>query len=147
MGTNDVIFICHGNINRSRAAEEILKQLRPDLMIDSFAVGLKAKPGVIISKRMREILRERGYQYDIEKRSQVLTEKDFHAVEHVYIMDFHNMRHFIARFGSEHLHHLNYLGAKIGKVIKDPGFSKGTEQYYVAFRMIQECCKILAKEL
>lgn len=140
---NDVIFICHGNVNRSRAAETILRFLRPDLSVDSFAVGIKAKPGAKFSKKMREVLIRNGYEetVDEDKRSQVLGRDSISEAEHVFIMDTSNMKYLYKRLGLQATEKVKYLGKFIGQLeIKDPGFSQGTEDYVRAFEEIEECC-------
>ena len=55
-----VLFLCHGNVNRSAAAEIILKQDYPHIEVKS--AGLKTTDGRITAKKMRDVLNAVGYK-------------------------------------------------------------------------------------
>ena len=144
----DVIFICHGNVNRSRIAEDILRKLRPDLKIDSVAVGVKSKGGKLFTKKMREIANNHNIPYDINKRSKEIILEDIILTPNVFIMDENNRKHFIDRFGDEYSSKLKLLGDLNGfGKIPDPGFAKGVEKHLSAFNVIKDCCEILATKI
>lgn len=144
----DICFICHGNVNRSKAAEFIMKGLRPDLKIDSFAVGLKSQGGKLITKKMRGVLESNGIEYDITSRSKVLTPEDINNCYIIFAMDDNNLRHYRERFGDLGAEKLFLLPELIGNSrIKDPGFSKGVEGFVKAFEEIRMCCIELSKQL
>lgn len=146
MKTN-VIFICHGNVNRSKMAEALLKFLRPDLIIDSYAVGVKSKAGNLITKKTRDLLTDRGIPFDSKGRSKVITEAAVNSCENVFVMDKNNIKHYKSRFGivpEVHKLKLLYSVLDLEKGIKDPGFSKGTEMYEKCFDEIFECCEKLS---
>ena len=54
-----VLFVCTGNINRSAAAEIMLRTLRPDWSVKSCATNKKS--GRPMAKLMRELLIEHGF--------------------------------------------------------------------------------------
>jgi protein-tyrosine-phosphatase len=143
----DVIFVCHGNVNRSRVAEELFRKLRPDLRIDSFAVGCKSVGGKLMTKKMRSLLDSENIPYNINSRSKVLTKNVIENTSHIFVMDDNNIKHFKIRFGDFGLNKLSKLSNLIGeKSIKDPGFSKGIDDFITAYLKIEQCCKILAIE-
>ena len=57
-----VLFVCHGNVNRSAAAEIIAKKDYPQLEVKS--CGLKTKDGKITAKKMRDVSTSEGYPAD-----------------------------------------------------------------------------------
>lgn len=146
MKTN-VIFICHGNVNRSKMAEALLRFLRPDLIIDSYAVGVKSKAGNLITKKTRDLLTDREIPFDPQSRSKVITEEAVDLCDNVFVMDKNNIKHYKNRFGIvSEVPELKLLYSVLDseKGIKDPGFSKGTEMYERCFDEIFECCEKLS---
>jgi len=66
-----VLFVCTGNINRSAAAEFMLRAVHPDWQILGAATNLKSnKP---MAKKIRERLASLGYVGMEQHRSQALT--------------------------------------------------------------------------
>ena len=53
-----VLFLCHGNVNRSAAAEIILRYDYPHIEVKS--AGLKTTDGRITAKKMRDVLNDVG---------------------------------------------------------------------------------------
>lgn len=143
---NDVIFICHGNVNRSRAAEEILKNLNPSLNIESFAVGIKSEPGRLMTKKIRTVFDENFEPYDSSIRSKILTLNNIKNAGRVFIMDNNNLKHYKLRFGEELIGKLEMLSLFINEPkIPDPGFSEGLTQFRETFNKIKSCCIELNK--
>ena len=129
-------------------AEFILKHLRPDLLVESRAVGLKAKEGVLISKKTRTVLEEKGIPFNEQRRSKLLTREDIENFDVIYVMDKNNVKHYQARFGNLGMEKVKLLPALIGKdKIPDPAFSKGLDKYYEVFDLIYQCCLKLSKEV
>lgn len=138
-----IAFVCHGNVNRSRAGEEIMKSLGFS-SVESFAIGLKSKDGRPITKKMRTILQERSIPFDFEVRSRVMKLEDVENNDIIFIMDDSNLKYFQERFGELGKEKIRFLGEQINvKKIADPGFSAGTEKFYKAFEQILEACKIV----
>lgn len=92
-----VLFVCHGNINRSPSAEIIARQLRPDWEIKS--CGLKTWSGRITSKKMRDTLNRRGYPTE-GIRSQPITEELVRWADKIFYMDGGNEKRFLEKFGN-----------------------------------------------
>ena len=78
-----VLFVCHGNVNRSAAAEIIARQDYPDHEYKS--CGLKTKDGKIIAKKMREVLKEQVY--DEETRSTAINQDQVDWADVIFYMD------------------------------------------------------------
>jgi len=137
----DVIFVCHGNVNRSKMAEFYFKKIHPNLKVDSFAAGVKSRAGVLITKKTRTILDENEIQFDRTTRSKLLTPEIVRNSKRVFIMDSNNKEHYIRKYGSEGVEKLELLPEVIDLArIKDPGFSKGMAKYYEVFEQIKESC-------
>lgn len=67
-----VLFVCTGNINRSAAAEFMLRAIHPEWQVLGAATNLKShKP---MAKKMRERLASLGYTGMEQHRSQALTQ-------------------------------------------------------------------------
>ena len=90
-----VLFVCHGNVNRSAAAEIIARQDYPDHEYKS--CGLKTKDGKIIAKKMREVLKEQGYNE--ETRSTAINQDQVDWADVIFYMDNANEKRFVDQFG------------------------------------------------
>lgn len=118
----NVLFVCHGNVNRSAAAEIIAKQKYPFLNVKS--CGLRARPGTITSKKMRDVLNAAGYPTN-GIRSTSITQELVTWADIVFYMDNPNAVKLVEEFGI--LKKFQLLPFFIGfKKIPDPGFAKGT---------------------
>ena len=115
-----VLFVCHGNVNRSAAAEVIARKNWPEYEYKS--CGLKTKDGKIIAKNMREVLKEQGYEEEI--RSTAINQSLVDWADHIFYMDNANEKRFIDQFGSmdKALKLSNYIPG-VDK-IPDPAFAK-----------------------
>lgn len=92
-----VLFVCHGNINRSPSAEIVARQLFPEWKVKS--CGLKTWAGRITSKKMRETLNRRGYATQ-GIRSTPITQEMVDWADRIFYMDGGNERRFLAQFGA-----------------------------------------------
>lgn len=92
-----VLFVCHGNINRSPSAEIIARQLFPDLEVKS--CGLKTWAGRITSKKMRETLNARGFPTE-GIRSTPITQELVEWADKIFYMDGGNERRLKEQFGT-----------------------------------------------
>ena len=54
----NILFICHANVCRSFIAQELLKQLRPELSV--FSRGLYADPHYTVPEKVQRFLASRG---------------------------------------------------------------------------------------
>jgi protein-tyrosine-phosphatase len=91
-----ILFICHGNINRSSSAEIMAQTLLPAAQVKS--AGLRARPGQITSKKMRDTLNRRGYT-TTGIRSQMVTQALLDWADKVFYMDNSNETKLLEQFG------------------------------------------------
>ena len=129
-----VLFVCHGNVNRSAAAEIIAKQDYPDLEVKS--CGLKTKDGKITAKKMRDVLNEEGYKTE-GIRSTVISQELVDWADQIFYMDDANEKRFVEQFGE--LSKAEKLSNQIAgiKKIPDPAFAEGTEMHKDVTRLIR----------
>lgn len=138
-----VLFLCHGNINRSAAAEIITKNLFPSVEVRS--AGLKDNAGgQITNKRMREALNSAGYTTE-GIRSRKASQEDVEWADLVFYMDNSNEKKFIDQFGEEPARKARKLGMYIGvEKIPDPQFS-GPETFKHVVTLIEASIKKFAE--
>lgn len=134
-----VLFICHGNVNRSAAAEIIASRYKKNF--DFKSAGVKeGDAGRVTSKRMREALANIGIITE-GIRSQNCTKSLCGWADDIYYMDNSNLQKLNARF-SEFSHKFKSLAEVIGKdKIKDPGFSKAE----VFTEVLEDIVNVLTK--
>lgn len=129
-----VLFVCHGNVNRSAAAEIIAKQDYPHLEVKS--CGLKTKDGKITAKKMRDVLTAEGYPTE-GIRSAVITQELVDWADQIFYMDDANERRFVEQFGSlSKAQKLSNMVAGVKK-IPDPAFAEGTDMHHDVVRLIK----------
>lgn len=96
-----VLFVCHGNIERSASAEIIAKQMYPNWKVRS--CGVKTKNGRITGKKMRTALAEHGYLPSADKahgiRSSMITQEMVDWADKIFYMDRGNERRLEEKFG------------------------------------------------
>ena len=131
----NVLWLCHGNVNRSAAGHVIMKQKYPQFNVKS--AGLKTKDGKITAKKMRDTLTERGYPTE-GIRSSVCTQELMDWADVVFYMDNGNEKRLNEQFGlpSKCVRLSNFLSG-INK-IPDPAFAKGTEMHHQVITMIEK---------
>lgn len=91
-----VLFVCHGNINRSASAEIIARQQYPHWSVKS--CGLKTWPGRITAKKMRQTLNRRGFTTQ-GIRSTPISSELVEWADRIFYMDGGNQRRFEQQFG------------------------------------------------
>ena len=129
-----VLFVCHGNVNRSAAAEIIAKQDYQNLEVRS--CGLKTTNGKITAKKMRDTLTEEGYKTE-GIRSQIATQEMVDWADQIFYMDDANEKRFKEQFGEmEKAQKLSNLIPGIKK-IPDPAFSEGTDMHREVIKLIK----------
>lgn len=118
----NVLFVCHGNVNRSAAAHIIALKDYPDLDVRS--CGLKTTNGKITAKKMRDALDRAGYPTD-GIRSTVIDQNLVNWADQIFYMDDANEKRFIEQFGEmdKACKLGNYAGVK---KIPDPAFASDT---------------------
>lgn len=91
-----VLFVCHGNIERSASAEIIAHRMFPNWEVKS--CGVAAKNGRITGKKMRTALAHRGYA-TTGIRSLMITQQMVDWADRIFYMDGGNERRFVEQFG------------------------------------------------
>ncbi len=133
-----ILFVCHGNVNRSAAAEIIAKQDYPDWDVKS--CGLKTKDGKITAKKMRDVLNDSGYKTE-GIRSTAITQELVDWADHIFYMDDANERRFIEQFGQmDKAEKLSNHIIGVSK-IPDPAFAEGTDAHRNVILLIHKALK------
>jgi len=122
-----VLFLCHGNINRSPAGHIMLQAMEPHWDIRSAA--LKGKDGVRTTKKMRTALRSRGLD-GLGIRSTAVRQDLIDWADVIFYMDNGNERRLREQFGDEVFGKSVRVSDLIGETrIPDPNYSKGTKDH------------------
>lgn len=134
-----VLFLCHGNVNRSAAAEIIAKQDYPNLEVKS--AGLKTTDGKITAKKMRDVLNEVGYNTE-GIRSTLVTQELVDWADEIFYMDEPNKKRFIEKFGDlPKAQKLSKFLPGVNK-IPDPAFSSGTDMHHEVINLIKNALAV-----
>ena len=129
-----VLFLCHGNVNRSAAAEIILRQDYPHIEVKS--AGLKTTDGRITAKKMREVLNDHGYKTE-GIRSTAVTQELVDWADEIFYMDDANKKRFVDKFGDlPKAQKLSNLIPGVKK-IPDPAFANGTDMHHEVVNLIK----------
>ena len=129
-----VLFLCHGNVNRSAAAEIILKQDYPHIEVKS--AGLKTTDGRITAKKMRDVLNNVGYKTE-GIRSTAVTQELVDWADEIFYMDDANKKRFVDKFGDlPKAQKLSNLIPGVKK-IPDPAFADGTDMHHEVVNLIK----------
>jgi protein-tyrosine phosphatase len=129
-----VLFLCHGNVNRSAAAEIILRQDYPHIEVKS--AGLKTTDGRITAKKMREVLNDHGYKTE-GIRSTAVTQELVDWADEIFYMDDANKKRFVEKFGDlPKAQKLSNLIPGVKK-IPDPAFADGTDMHHEVVNLIK----------
>ncbi len=125
-----VLFICHGNICRSAAAEMVMKQMareqgRKDLQIAS-AAATREEIGNDIYPPMKKALAAAGYQCERHAARQT-TRADYSQWDYIVGMDDENMWDMRHIYGGDPEGKLSMLldwAGKPGQEIDDPWYTR-----------------------
>ena len=129
-----VLFLCHGNVNRSAAAEIILRQDYPHIEVKS--AGLKTTDGRITAKKMRDVLNDHGYKTE-GIRSTAVTQELVDWADEIFYMDDANKKRFVDKFGDlPKAQKLSNLIPGVKK-IPDPAFADGTDMHHEVVNLIK----------
>lgn len=131
-----ILFVCHGNINRSAAGEIILKQIKPEWEVKSAALK-DTKGNEITAKKMRDALNEMGYPTSGIRSTPISLELAYWA-DVIFYMDDSNEKKLSDKFGNNIISKAIRLGSFIGvRKIPDPNFAKGNELHKQVIIMIR----------
>jgi len=138
-----ILFICHGNICRSVAAEMVLKQMareqgRRDLAIAS-AAATREEIGNDIYPPMRKALAAAGYRCEPHAARQT-TREDYFRWDYIIGMDSENLWDMKRIYGGDPEGKLSLLmdwAGMPGQEIDDPWY---TRDFRGALKQIEEGC-------
>lgn len=140
-----VLFVCHGNINRSAAGEIILKKLKPEWEVKSAALK-ETKGGEITAKKMRMALSEFGYESS-GIRSTPITKDLVDWADVIWYMDNSNENKLREKFGEEVFNKAKRISSLINvPKIPDPNFAKDNELHKQVIRMLETALKIYIEQ-
>ena len=138
-----IIFVCHGNICRSPAAEYIFKKILKDHHKENeyivFSRALSNEEiGNDIYPPMKEELRKNHIPFDLHYAKR-LTEKECEEADVIYYMDDSNQR-MINYYYPEYLDKFMpiYLFEDSVTQIEDPWYTK---RFNLVFNQIEKCLK------
>lgn len=144
-----VIFVCHGNICRSPAAEFIfLKEIEELGLKDKFIVKSKATSyeeiGNDIYPPMKEELRRQNIPFVIHKASRI-TKEDYLWADYIFYMEDINKRNMTYIFiDTEHKVLPVYQFTEGINRIEDPWY---TDRYYLVVEQLRKCIKDILKNI
>ncbi len=145
-----VLFVCLGNICRSRTAEGVMRRLVEDrglasrVVIDSAGTG-DYHVGEPADPRMRRAAERRGY--DLNGTARQVTRGDFERFDLVVAMDRENLRdlRYLAGGPRDHVRLFSdYLPAGAPVDVPDPYYEGGFDR---VIRLIEEACQAILDRL
>ena len=140
-----ILFICHGNICRSAAAEMVLRQMTeqrrdlPPVQIDS-AAATREEIGNDIYPPMKRALQESGYRCEPHAARQTVR-ADYDRYDYLIGMDTENLYDMRRIYGGDPDGKISLLRAwagEPGKEIDDPWY---TRDFRGALRQIEDGCR------
>jgi protein-tyrosine-phosphatase len=141
----NVLFVCHGNINRSAAGEIILKKMCPDWNVKSAALK-DTKGNEITAKKMRTALSESGYD-GTGIRSTPISQELIDWADVVFYMDNSNENKLREKFGEEVFNKATRISSLINvPKIPDPNFAQGNELHKQVIVMLEEALKVFIQK-
>ena len=144
-----VIFVCHGNICRSVAAEFICKKLLKDTHhLEEFNIFSRATSleeiGNDIYPPMKIVLKEKHIPFDKHFANQI-TQKDYDLADYIFYMDEYNKRN-LNRMLDDYkniIKPITYLEKDIS-YIEDPWY---TDNYVKVVDQLTQCIKHILEEI
>lgn len=145
-----MLFVCHGNICRSVAAEFICKQLikeqklENEFYIDSCATSLE-EIGNPIYPPMKKVL-EKHHILLGKHYARQITKEDYNNFDYIFIMDNNNMRNIKHLLGEDINHKIYLIKDFVGKngYIEDPWY---TGNYELVFNDLYDCIQRIIEKL
>ena len=138
----NIIFVCHGSICRSPAAEMIFKNLNNKHRVSSRAVSHEEIGNDIYPPMKRELDRC-GIPYT-RHYATYITDEDFYNADYIFYMD--NSNHYLLtrRFGkNKKILPIYYFSSGIDE-IEDPWY---TDNYEKVVKQITQCVKDIIANL
>ena len=131
-----IVFVCHGNICRSVAAEYIMKSLTNDYIINSRATSFEEIGNDIYPPMKRELIKNNiPFARHSAKR---IDYDDFNSSDYIFYMDDENYHSLIRMFGHSNKILPIYKYSKDIYEIEDPWY---TDRFDVVVKQITQCIK------
>lgn len=145
-----LLFVCHGNICRSVAAEFICKDLIKNnhsenkFYVESRATSLE-EVGNEIYPPMREVLEKHNVNIDRHYSTQI-TRIDYKRFDYIFVMDDNNMRNIIRNVKEDNEHKIFMITkfADMPGFIEDPWY---TGHYEKVYNELNEAIQKILKKL
>ena len=139
-----ILFICHGNICRSPAAEMVLRTLMPDARVDSAATTTE-EIGNGIYPPMRRALERRGIPV-LPHTARLTNAGDYRNYDYIIGMDAENRRdlNWIYRGDPDHKVSLLMEWAGESREVSDPWYTRDFDK---ALDDIERGCRAVAEKL
>lgn len=145
-----VLMLCLGNICRSPLAEGILRnKIANDNLVDS-AGTISMHQGQKADKRSIKIAQ--NHHIDINPhRSRPIVEKDFEEFDHIYCMDFNNVKDAMSLTKSEEQRQrisliLDVLQDDNSQEVPDPYWGELSD-FEDVYQMLDKACDIIADKI
>ena len=137
-----IVFVCHGNICRSVAAEYIMKSMSDQYIVISRATSFEEIGNDIYPPMKRELLSnnipfERHYARRMDK-------DDYMSADYIFYMDEENYSFLYRMFGNDPKIKPIYEWTPSITEIEDPWY---TGRFNVVVRQITECIKNILKNI
>ena len=129
-----IIFVCHGNICRSVAAEYIMKKLTNKYIVTSKAVSNEEMGNDIYPPMKRELDRN-NIPYERHYASKI-TYEDYISADYIFYMDESNHYYLDRMFPNSNKIYPIYKYTKDIKEIEDPWY---TRRFDKVFKQIYQC--------
>lgn len=138
-----VVIVCTGNVARSPALACLLQLRRPDLTVESAAVGVNARSGMRMKRHMRELLSD-----DDPGSFRSLAAEQHRSVRWDELTGDIDCAVGVAPV---HIERLEILAPDVPRLltvprIKDPAYG-GIEGYLLAWEQIKLAAEMLAEDL
>ena len=137
----NIVFVCHGNICRSPAAEFIFKKaikergLESEFNVSSFALS-NEEIGNDIYYPMKDELRRQGIPFT-RRNAKRLTQEDYEDADVIFYMDSSNKR-ILDFYINDHKHILHLISefSKDIPYVEDPWY---TDRYTLVVNQLTQC--------
>ena len=145
-----ILFICHGNICRSAAAETVMRQMIREGRIGGItadsAAATREEIGNDIYPPMKRALQEKGYRCDPHAARQTVR-ADYDRYDYLIGMDTENLYDMRRIYGGDPEGKISLLlswAGQPGEEIDDPWY---TRDFRGSLRQIEEGCRGILKTL